>query len=143
MVRPVSAAAGITTLKIVRDTDAIERANRAAEQIRDGINEAIRRKGVPWCAYGRFSDFHIYADPSGKPVTSDDIYAGRIPPAQLKGGMASELLHKIRTGMLVNGVDIIGWPGGLTSCMHTEADTGRTIEAFASTLDALGEEGAL
>lgn len=138
---PVSAAAGITTLRILRDTDAIERANHAAVSLRDGMNEVIRKKGLPWCVYGRFSDFHIYA--ASEPVSVDDIYAGRIAASKLKGGMKTEMVHKIRTGLLAHGMDIAGWPGGLTSCMHSADDIAHSVAAFQSLVDAMGEEGDL
>jgi len=126
---PVSAAAGIATLQQVRDTDALARANRTAAMIREGCSEAIRRKGLNWCAYGCFSEFHIRMD-------------GDKPPEQ-KGGVAIERIHKMRLGMLANGVDIIGWPGGLVSAAHTDEDIDRTVRAFSTTLDWMGEEGCL
>lgn len=132
---PVSAAAGITTLRIIRDTDAIPHANRIAASIRDGMNAAIRRHGLPWCVYGEFSDFHLYAGDAL--VTIDDVYAGRIAPSKLKGGMPTELVHQIRTGMLALGVDLIGWPGGIVSATHTDADVDRTVEAFETLLQHL------
>src|SRR5712692_1682055 len=46
---PVSAAAGIATLRLVRESDVIARANRTAAAIRDGMNDAIRRVGASWC----------------------------------------------------------------------------------------------
>ncbi len=134
---PVSAAAGIATLRQVRDTDAIDCANGAAAAIRDGMNAILRSRGVRWCVYGRFSDFHIYPGYA----TPEEIYAGRVPGARLKGGSATELLHKIRVGFLLHGVDICGWPGGLVSAVHTEEDVARTLDAFARTLDLLAAEG--
>jgi glutamate-1-semialdehyde 2,1-aminomutase len=134
---PVSAAAGIATLKLVRDTDLIASANRVAAQIRGGWNEAIRKKGLNWCVYGLFSDFHLVAAPGEEAITPDAIYAGRIPPAVLKGGTPLELIHRIRTGILCRSVDIIGWPGGLVSGVHTAADADQTIEAFRTVLDRL------
>jgi glutamate-1-semialdehyde 2,1-aminomutase len=126
---PVSAAAGIATLQQVRDTDALARANGTALMIRDGCAEAIRRKGLNWCAYGCFSEFHIRMD-------------GDRPPGQ-KGGVPIERIHMLRLGMLANGVDIIGWPGGLVSAAHTEEDVDRTVHAFSRTLDWMAEEGSL
>ncbi len=136
---PVSAAAGLATLEQVRDTDAIERANRAAAAIRDGMNAILRSRGIRWCVYGRFSDFHIYPGDSAP----EDIYAGRVPATKLKGGTSIELLHKIRAGFLLNGVDIAGWPGGVVSAVHTQDDIARTLEAFGRTLDLLAAEGDL
>jgi glutamate-1-semialdehyde 2,1-aminomutase len=136
---PVSAAAGIATLTIIRESDAIERANRSAAAIRDGMNDILRRRGVGWCVYGRFSEFHIY---TGK-ATVDDVYAGRVPWQALKPGAPSPLLHKIRLGFLLNGVDIGAWPGGLLSSAHTPEDVARTLDAFEGTLDLLAAEGEL
>ena len=136
---PVSAAAGVATLKQVRDTDAIDRANGAAAAIRDGMNAILRSRGVRWCVYGRFSDFHIYPGDA----SPEDIYAGRIPGARLKGGTSTELLHKIRAGFLLHGVDITGWPSGLVSAVHAAKNVARTLEAFDRTLDLLAAEGDL
>lgn len=136
---PVSAAAGIATLREVRDSDAIQRANRTAAAIRDEWNAALRRRGIGWCVYGEFSDFHVYCGEA----TVEDIYAGRIPWKQLKGSLRPELAHKIRTGLLLHGVDIMGWPGGVVSGVHTEEDVARTAAAFDATLEMMQAEGAV
>src|SRR5204863_504251 len=46
---PVSACAGIATLKVLATTDAIEAATRTAAILRDEMNAAIRRAGANWC----------------------------------------------------------------------------------------------
>jgi glutamate-1-semialdehyde 2,1-aminomutase len=136
---PVSAAAGVAALKIIRDTDAIARANRSAVAIRDGMNAIVRRRGLGWCCYGWFSEFHLFKGNA----TAEDIYQGRVPWQALKPSAPSALHHKIRLGFLLNGVDIVGWPGGLVSAVNTPEDVARTIEAFDATLDLLAEEGDL
>ena len=134
---PVSASAGIATLRQIRDQHVVERANRTASAIRQGLNAAIQRQGLRWCAYGLFSDFHIYCGAA----SPDDIYAGKVPWRLLKGSIRPELAHKIRTGMLLHGVDIVGWPGGVVSAVHTEEDVSRTVAAFEATLEMLRAEG--
>ncbi|MCC6368555.1 MAG: aminotransferase class III-fold pyridoxal phosphate-dependent enzyme [Bryobacterales bacterium] len=134
---PVSAAAGIATLKQVRDTDAVEKAKLISAAIRDGMNAVLRRRGIGWCVYGEFSDFHIYCGNA----SPEDIYAGRVPWSQLKGGISPRLVHKIRTGFLLHGVDIVGWPGGVVSSVHTGEDVRRTVDAFEATLEMLAAEG--
>src|SRR5262249_8521158 len=84
-----------------------------AAAIRDGINAAIRRRGLKWCPYGQFSDPHLYCG------------------------------NKIRAGVLVHGVDIAAWPGGFTSTAHPDDDVAPTVAAFESTFDLLASEGAL
>jgi glutamate-1-semialdehyde 2,1-aminomutase len=136
---PVSAAAGIATLNELRSTDAIERATRTASQIRDGINAEFRRRGLPWCAYGQFSDFHLYRGDA----SPEDIHAGKISWRLLKGNIPLEIVNKIRAGLLLHGVEVASWPGGLTSSAHTDEDVARTIEAFESTFGMLADEGSL
>ena len=140
---PVSACAGIATLKVLATTDAIEAANRTAAVLRDEMNAAIRRAGASWCVYGTFSGFHIYANPGKQPVTVDDIYAGKVAPAKLKGGVSLELKHKIRVGMLCGGVDVAVWPGGVVSSRHDADDVEKTVTAFEGLLKMLADEGEL
>jgi glutamate-1-semialdehyde 2,1-aminomutase len=64
---PVAAAAGIATLKLIRDSDAIEQANRMTEVLRKELNRVISRAGVPWCCYGDLLGFHIFASSDAKP----------------------------------------------------------------------------
>jgi glutamate-1-semialdehyde 2,1-aminomutase len=136
---PVSAAAGIATLNELRRTDAIPRATRTAAAIRDGINAAIKRRGLQWCAYGEFSDFHLYRGEA----TPQDIYAGKVPWQSLKGAISLDVVNRIRAGFLLHGVDIASWPGGLVSAAHTAEDVDRTIAAFEATFEMLAAEGVL
>ena len=119
---PVSAAAGIATLELVRDTDAIARANRSAAAIRDGMSAVLARRGLPWTVQGRFSEFHIRRE-------------DRVATAPF--------LQKLRAALLLGGVDIVGWPGGLVSAAHTDEDVRLTVEAFDKALDMLAAEGEL
>lgn len=134
---PVSAAAGIATLTEIRDHDVVGRANQTAAAIRDGINAVIRKHGLSWCAYGLFSDFHLYCGSA----TPEEIYSGGVPWRQLKGSIRPELVHKIRAGLLLHGVDVAGWPGGVVSAAHTGEDVERTTAAFDATIEMLKAEG--
>jgi glutamate-1-semialdehyde 2,1-aminomutase len=136
---PVSAAAGIATLKQVRDTDAVARAIRTAAAIRDGINRVARARGWGWCAYGLFSDFHFFRGGA----SPEEIYQGDVPWQQLKGAMLPDLVNKVRAGFLLHGVDLTNWPGGLVSAAHTPDDVTRTVAAFEATFEMLAAEDAL
>jgi glutamate-1-semialdehyde 2,1-aminomutase len=136
---PVSAAAGIATLQQVRDTDVLDRANSTAAAIREGINLVARRRGLKWCAYGEFSDFHLYRGEA----SPEEIHAGKVPPKELKGSMPLGLVNKIRAGFLLHGVEIAAWPGGFASSVHTQEDVDRTVSAFESTFAMLAAEGEL
>lgn len=132
---PLSAAAGIATLRLVRDTDIIERANATAAAIRRRMNEVLRNRGSNWCVYGDFSVFHVYPNMDSNTVTPEDIAEGRVPWQKLKGRAPAALLQELRAGFLACDVDIIGWPGGLVSGVHTAEDIDRTVGAFDQVLE--------
>ncbi|MFC4351690.1 aspartate aminotransferase family protein [Fodinicurvata halophila] len=137
---PVSAAAAITTLRIIETTDACERANRTAETLRRRMNEVLADKGIGWSIYGTFSGFHVFMNPEDRtidPMTFDPL---SVPWKELKTKPA-DAANALRLALLLEGVDIGGWPGGLTSAAHSEADVEATIQAFSRAIDRLKAEG--
>lgn len=138
---PVSAAAGIATLRIVETTGACQRASDYAARLREAMQRVVCEEGVNWSVYGTFSSFHIFTNPQNLEITTADIEAGRCDYRVLKDRGRPELLMKLRLGMLLGGVEIFGWPGGPTSAVHTDDDLDQTVEAFRQTLRMLKEEG--
>ena len=140
---PLSAAAGVAALQLLKDGTAIATANETAGKIRDGMNAVLRKLGARWCVYGEFSAIHIFTNPQRESITPRDILDGRIHWKTLKSGARPELVHKIRLGFLCQGVDVNGWPGGQTSAVHDGDDVDRTLVAFEKVLKQLAEEGDL
>jgi glutamate-1-semialdehyde 2,1-aminomutase len=60
-----------------------------------------------------------------------------------KGDKRESLLAKMRLGMLVHGIDLKGWRGGIVSAAHTGHDVEWTLDAWRKTLRALKDEGDL
>ena len=50
---------------------------------------------------------------------------------------------RLRLAMLINGVDITGWPGGTISAAHDEADLDKTVDAFRESLRMLRAEDVI
>jgi glutamate-1-semialdehyde 2,1-aminomutase len=134
----------LATLQVIAQTDAIERANRAAGQLRDRLNDAIREVGSPWLAYGEFSGFHFFTNPAKRNASVADLYAGRVPMDELKGGTPPSVIHQLRCGLAVSGADIFPWPGGVVSAVHSEEDIEITARAFKHCLESMAqsEKGA-
>jgi glutamate-1-semialdehyde 2,1-aminomutase len=139
---PVSAAAGITTLEIVRDTDACEKASATAATLRRGMNEVLEAEGVPWAVYGVHSFFNIYSNPKNESIRPTKFDANTITVESLKGCNESKL-GKLRLAMLVNGVDLKGFRGGILSAAHTQEDVDFTLDAWRKSLRMLRDEGLL
>ena len=140
---PVTASAGIATLKYLQATNLIGRANASAATLREAMNAAAQRLGCDWCVYGDFSAFHIFPNPGHEAISAQDIMAGRVDSWKLRGAASTELQHKVRVSFLCSGVDILPWPGGLVSGVHTDEDLQRTVEAFEGLLKMLDREGSL
>lgn len=140
---PLSAAAGIKALEIVSSTDVCERANNYAERLRSALNEVCHEEGTGWTVYGTFSGFHIYTKPEGVDVSNEQLETGYYDALVLKARPRPELLMKLRLGMLLHGVEIFVWPGGPTSCAHSDDDLALTVDAFRKTLKLLRQEGEI
>ena len=70
---PITAAAGLATLKLVAQGHAIEPPIARREHLRDRLNEVIRQAGSNWIAYG-VSPVFIYSPiPSGRQASVADI----------------------------------------------------------------------
>ena len=140
---PVSAAAGIATLKLIRDTDACARASAAAAKVRAGMNEILEEEGVPWAVYGVHSFFNFFTNPDNHEIRPTTFNAETVPVEWFKTDKREHLLAKMRLAMLVYGIDLKSWRGGIVSSAHTQADVDLTLEAWRRSLRALKEEGDL
>jgi glutamate-1-semialdehyde 2,1-aminomutase len=137
---PLSAAAAVAALSLVRDEDLAEKANRTAAELRDALRQVLIEEGVPWGIYGQASTFLIYPNPTGEdvdPATFDPLKLGF---AKLKGARSSALTGKIRMGLMSHGVDVMGSPGGFVSATHGGAEIEKTAQALRQTVRALKAE---
>jgi glutamate-1-semialdehyde 2,1-aminomutase len=140
---PVSAAAGIATLEILRDTDATERALDFAAALRSGINDILAELGIPWAAYGTFTGCHIFTNPRGLPIGPRDFDPLALGYRDLKLPAGNATVQKLRLAMRLHGVDLAPWPGGPSSAAHEARDLDQTLEAFRQSLRLLRAEGEL
>jgi glutamate-1-semialdehyde 2,1-aminomutase len=124
---PVSAAAAIATLEICADGALQARANKAGEELRRGLGDAMRRVGVPGAVYGEASIYHVSFE--GKPGL-----AGFDRPRR------ADLYHLLRCALINEGVDCSlnhGW----VSAVHTDADIAGSVAAYERAFAAMAAEG--
>ncbi len=139
----VCAAAGIATLKLIRDTDVCAQATAMANALRKGMNEVLEAEGVPWAMYGEYSFFHFFTNPGNHPIKPTAFDAHAVPVEWFKGEKRERMLQKLVLGLMINGVDPKSWRGGLVSAAHTSDDIQFTVDAWRKTLRALKAEGEL
>ncbi|MGQ9615306.1 MAG: aspartate aminotransferase family protein [Spirochaetota bacterium] len=135
---PVSAAAGIATLKVVRSGEPCRIANARGAMLRKGMNEIIDRYGLNWCVYGEFSGFRFLFD-RGTCTSASEFNPYECDYLKLKGKDNRELARILRRGMLINGVDIPE-AGGWIMAAHTEEDVERTLQAFEKSIILMKRE---
>ncbi len=140
---PVSAAAGIATLEILRDTDALQRAHAAAALLRAGMNDILAEQGVGWAVYGTSTAIHVFVNPKGLPVTPHGFDPLAFSYRDLKLPRGNRAAEKLRLAMRLHGVDLAPWPGGPVSAAHEARDIDQTLTAFRESLRMLKAEGEI
>ena len=117
---PVSAAAGVACLEIVRDPAVQQRANATAAALRNGLEETMARRGLDGKVSGELSLLGI------------DLKSERLD--------RTALAHRLKGAMLLNGVDLSG-TRLIVSSVHSAEDVEWTLEAFDRALSMLQAEG--
>lgn len=139
---PLSAAAGIATLQQVASAEPNRHANEVARQLRSRLNALFDAAGIDWVAYGEFSGFRLLPNYRGSRPAGDDFIPYDGDFTVLSAPSDSKLMHAFRCGMLLHGVDLPGL-SGMTTAVHTQQDTDRTISAVAATIEQLRSDGFL
>lgn len=136
---PLSAAAGIATLKQVATGEPQAHADRMAALLRDGMEEILEREGAAGYVYGDSSVFHVYLEafPGSGAADRDAI---KTNDAKILKGIPKEVVSAFQKNLQIRGVDLLSYTGGVTSAAHTEDDINRTLDAFQATIRTLIRE---
>jgi len=139
---PLSAAAGIAMLNIIKTGEPHKQANHTAARLRTELNGVIDDYELDWVVYGEFSGIKLLVGHGEKGMRTSDFDPYTWEYRKLKGSSDSDLLMRLRCGLLLNGIDLAS-NGGMTTAAHTEEDVTETVAAFAQTLEWLKAEKAL
>jgi glutamate-1-semialdehyde 2,1-aminomutase len=140
---PLSAAAGSAMLSHIADGRPQAHADAMTQRLVPAMNKALEKREIPGCVYGLSSMFHI-ALGEDCPRPKDgiewpwDAANGASPPRT-----RLDIALALKQGCLNNGVDLMGFSGGLVSAVHQPEDIDLTIEAFDRTLSQMQEESIL
>lgn len=140
---PVSAAAGIVTLRTIRDTDACARANAAGEAVRTSLRQVLAEENVPWGIYGEFSFFFIFTNAAKLDIDPLTFNSFSVPSSTFGPDPRKTLTQKLHLGMITNGVDPMGFRGGILSATHGPEEVAAITTAFRNTLRGLKAEGEI
>lgn len=137
---PLSAAAGISALKLIEDGEPCRKASESGAKLRVGINEMLTRKKVDWAVYGQFSIIKVLPGYDGPRPVDDSFVPYDNDFDRLDRKHDARLGHAFRCALLLNGVDWFGW-GAMTTAAHTDDDVHFTINAFERAIDVLRADG--
>ena len=142
---PLSASAGIATLKRIKAGGVCEAANESARMLRNQINARFNASGAKWLAYCDFSMVRVlpnYDGPRPLPEMADNEapvpFGGDVN--RLDGPKNAKQVHALRQAMLLQGVDWWG-TAAMTSCVHSTADISVTSGAMQTSIEWLAAEG--
>jgi glutamate-1-semialdehyde 2,1-aminomutase len=124
---PLSAAAGIACLDVIRDGTVHARCDALAAALRREINALLERREVRGVAYGEVSTFHLAFDPRLTP--GDPRSLSRVSQDDLRGQRQSPGFSHLTLALLLQGVHLMGL-GGFVSVAHTPEDAHHTVEAL-------------
>jgi glutamate-1-semialdehyde 2,1-aminomutase len=137
---PLVAAAGIAALEILRTGEVQRELNRRGDRLRAGMNQVLKRRGLPGCVYGAASLFRIFLGADAAELGLEDW---TFDEARLDRGMGP-LGGTLHLAMLLEGVDYNrGSANGWLNLAMTDADIDRMVAAFDRALDRLRREGVL
>jgi glutamate-1-semialdehyde 2,1-aminomutase len=142
---PLSASAGVATLKRVATGEPCAKANAAGRLLRNELNDLFESRNWPWISYGDFSMVRVVPNYTGeRPRPSSGDNDGFVPFGgdvnALDGPKNMKLVYALRQAMLLNGVD---WWGlaAMTTCEHSNAVIDHTVKAFETSIESAMAEG--
>jgi glutamate-1-semialdehyde 2,1-aminomutase len=137
---PLSAAAGVAALRLIATGEPTKQAQEMTDMLIQGVNDALARRGVPGCAYGRASIFKTFIGSEAPRITRFDFSNVKADTEVLMRGAPHA--REIRQGMLLHGVDLMR-AAGFVSAAHTPDIIEATVQAFDRTISRLQQEKIL
>ncbi|MDJ0617626.1 MAG: aspartate aminotransferase family protein [Calothrix sp. MO_192.B10] len=138
---PLSAAAGIAMLKIVKTGKPQAQVNQLAQELRRGLNAIIDEHRLDWVVYGEFSCIKFLIGHGIPGLKTADFNPYQWDYRQLSSRGNPQLRQNLRWGLLLNGVDIS--LSSVTMAAHSTADIQQTMAAFAQTVDWMKADGLI
>jgi len=132
---PVACAAGVVTLRMLRDGRVHEHINGYGARLRAACNAVIDRRGAPARVYGAGSHLHVCL--KAWPFAGDDVPVGR------HGELANDpkRARLWRLALFNAGLDL-DFANNI-SAVHGDDDFARAVAGFEQALASMLEEGCL
>lgn len=140
---PLTAAAGVAALQLLKDGSIQDHAARMADRLRAGINTIIRAAGVGGCAYGTRSSVWLLLGDDLPKLPDPVAFTQTVAPARLLQKVKEPLLTPLQCAQLNEGIDFLAGTHGWTSGVMTEADMDEALLRWERALHRVIAEGHL
>lgn len=138
---PLTAAAGIAMLNIIRTGQPQKHVNALAAKLRAGLIDLFDHHRLDWAAYGEYSDVKLLLGHGRRDVRAADFDPYQWDYRKLDGG-DPDLARHLRCGLLLAGVDFMGNHAFLSTA-HSDDDIDATIAAFDQTIGWMKADGLI
>ena len=124
---PLAMTAGIRTLELLRKPGSYERLEAITRRLSEGIGEAARAAGLPYCGGNISAMFGFF------------LCAGPVRNFEEAKATDTARFGRLHRAMLERGVYLApsSFEAGFTSLAHSDADIDTTIEAFRDSFAAV------
>jgi glutamate-1-semialdehyde 2,1-aminomutase len=124
---PLAMTAGIKTLELLKQQGTYERLEAITRRLSDGIGEAARGAGLPYCGGNISAMFGFF------------LCEGPVRNFEEAKTTDSERFGRLHRAMLERGVYLApsSYEAGFTSLAHSDADIDTTITAFQDAFAAI------
>jgi glutamate-1-semialdehyde 2,1-aminomutase len=136
---PLCAAAGVAALTILATGEPQKRAHELGFSLRQGMESALKQRGLNACAYGDGGAVHLYFGSCKQREECERVFclnSAKVRPAHVGSALFITLT--------LNGVGTIGRAVDFfVSAVHSKEDIRRSIDAFDKALATMTAEGTL
>lgn len=129
---PLSAAAGIAMLKLIKTQAPYQAINTMAATLRLQLNQLFSQHQLDWVAYGEFSCIKFFFGHGQTAIPADEFDATRWDYKKLLSRGNKQVSHLVQKSLLTEGVDIS--LSSVISAAHTTEDLAQTVASFEKTI---------
>jgi glutamate-1-semialdehyde 2,1-aminomutase len=136
-----TAAAGVTTLKIIQQGEVIPRAHRLGDMLREALNQVFEKQRVRCCAYGQASIIDLLLNHKCSIMNKCEKITCTYDYREINK-FDPRLNLNVRYSMVLQGIDLA--PVALfVSSAHSDDEIRITAEAFDRSIAMMKQEGMI
>jgi glutamate-1-semialdehyde 2,1-aminomutase len=140
---PVTAAAGVAALELLKDGSVQDQAAKAGDRLRAGFNNALREANAAGSLYGVRSSTRLIVGDDLPKIYDPVEFAAAVDDERLLLNVKQPLHKALQCAQLLEGIDILVCTHGWTSAAMTEADTNDAVARWERALHRVIAEGYL